>query len=292
MAAAETRRLLEQLMGEQLMNGTDQRAPQLSITDSKVCRSYLVGNCPHDLFTNTKNELGPCPKVHNEALKTEYQEADADQKRRWGFEFDYMRDMQHHIDACNRKIDSAQRRLEKTPEEIRQTNALLKAINELTKSIEAGMLEIKIMGEEGMVNMAVQEFTKVRYKKAEKEERERELRALSDTGGPSGHQKLQVCDVCGAYLSRLDNDRRLADHFYGKMHLGYAQMRKSYEALSKELKDRAPPRNSYAPSGGDMDRGSGGGWGGGGGGGYGGGGGGGGYRGGRGGRRGGRRGGW
>ena len=79
------------------------------------------------------------------------------------------------------------------------------------------MLEIQIMGEEGMVNMAVQEFTKVRYKKAEKEERERELRALSDTGGPSGHQKLQVCDVCGAYLSRLDNDRRLADHFYGKM---------------------------------------------------------------------------
>ena len=35
---------------------------------------------------------------------------------------------------------------------------------------------------------------------------------------PSGAQsKLQVCDVCGAYLSRLDNDRRLADHFAGKV---------------------------------------------------------------------------
>ena len=30
------------------------------------------------------------------------------------------------------------------------------------------MLEVQIMGEEGMVNMAVQEFTKVRMKKAEK----------------------------------------------------------------------------------------------------------------------------
>lgn len=146
------------------------------------------------------------------------------------------------------------------------------------------MLEVQIMGEEGMVNMAVQEFTKVRMKKAEKEERERELRALSDTGGPSGHQKLQVCDVCGAYLSRLDNDRRLADHFYGKMHLGYAQMRKSYESLQKELKGRAPPRDAY-PSQSD-DRGS---WGGSG---YGGGGGGYGGRGGRRGGRGGRRGGW
>ena len=101
------------------------RAAQLSLDDPKVCRSFLVGTCPHDLFTNTKNELGTCPKVHNEALKAEYEKADAEQKRRWGFEFDYMRDMQHHIDACNRKIDSAQRRLEKTPEEIRQTNALV-----------------------------------------------------------------------------------------------------------------------------------------------------------------------
>lgn len=117
----------------------------------------------------------------------------------------------------------------------------LKQINELSRSIEAGMLEIQIMGEEGLVNMAVTEFFKLRLKKQEKEERERELKTLTDTGGPSGHQKLQVCDVCGAYLSRLDNDRRLADHFYGKMHLGYANMRKSYEALQKELKGRQPP---------------------------------------------------
>lgn len=113
-------------MGEQLMTGTDQRAPQLNIYDSKVCRSYLVGNCPHDLFTNTKQDFGPCPKVHSEALKVEYQEASPEQKRKWGFEFDYLRDMQKHVDECNRRIDQAQRRLEKTPEEIRQTNALVR----------------------------------------------------------------------------------------------------------------------------------------------------------------------
>lgn len=154
------------------------------------------------------------------------------------------------------------------------------------------MLEIEIMGEEGLVNMAVTEFFKLRVKKQEKEERERELKNLADTGGPSGHQKLQVCDVCGAYLSRLDNDRRLADHFYGKMHLGYANMRKAFDALQKELKGRQPPpRQDYG--GGDRDMGprGPGGWGGGG---YGGGGGGfgGGGRGGRRGGRGGRRGGW
>jgi len=268
-------------MGEQLMSGSDQRAPQLAITDPKVCRSYLVGQCPHDLFNNTKQDQGPCDKVHNDALKTEYQDASAEQKRKWGFEFDYLRDMQKHISACDRRISDAQGRLEKTPDEIRQTNLLvifapprysfkanfwqLKQINEHTKSIEAGLLEVRVMGEEGLVNLAVQEFYQLRVKKVAREEAERQLRTLSDTGGPSGHQKLQVCDVCGAYLSRLDNDRRLADHFYGKMHLGFAQMRKAYEALQKDLKGRAPPaRESYAPNDSNGYRGGqGGGWGGG-----------------------------
>jgi uncharacterized membrane protein YgcG len=228
-------------MGDQYLMGPGPRAPQLSITDPKVCRSYLVGTCPHDLFTNTKQDFGPCPKPHNENLKTEYENADAEQKKKWGFEFDYMRDMQKYVDECNKRIDSAQRRLEKTPDEIRQTNALLKQIGDLTKTIEVGLEEVEILAEEGAVNLATTEFFKVRQAKASKDDRERELKALSDTSGPSGHQKLQVCDVCGAYLSRLDNDRRIADHFFGKMHLGYAQMRKTYETLQKELKGRQPP---------------------------------------------------
>ena len=81
-------------------------------------------------------------------------------------------------------------------------------------------------------------MARVHAARAAKAERERELKELSDTSGPSGHQKLQVCDVCGAYLSRLDNDRRLADHFYGKMHLGYAQMRRAYEAFPREMRMR------------------------------------------------------
>ncbi|RDL29973.1 putative U1 snRNP protein [Venustampulla echinocandica] len=235
--AAEQRKLLEQLMGA----GASSRAAQLSITDPKVCRSFLVGTCPHDLFTNTKQDLGPCPKVHSEPLKTEYDSAPQADKQKWGFEYDYMRDLQKYIDECNRRIDVAQRRLEKTPDEIRQTNALLKQISDLSKSIETGLMEIQVLGEQSEVSRAYEEFFRIRQAMQTKGDKERELKALSDTSGPSGHQKLQVCDVCGAYLSRLDNDRRLADHFYGKMHLGYAQMRKTYEAFPKELRGRSRP---------------------------------------------------
>ncbi|TVY39676.1 U1 snRNP-associated protein [Lachnellula occidentalis] len=249
--AAEQRKLLEQLMGA----GASSRSSQLSITDPKICRSFLAGTCPHDLFTNTKQDLGPCPKVHSEPLKTEYEAASPSEKQKWGFEYDYMRDLQKYIDECNRRIDIAQRRLEKTPDEIRQTNALLKQISDLSKSVETGLMEIQVLGEQSEVSRAYEEFFRIRTAMQSKADKERELKALSDTSGPSGHQKLQVCDVCGAYLSRLDNDRRLADHFYGKMHLGYAQMRKTFEAFPKELRSRNRPmqddgENSPGPRGG------------------------------------------
>ena len=122
--AAEQRKLLEQLMG----SSATSRTAQLSLSDPKVCRSYLVGTCPHDLFTNTKQDIGQCPKVHAESLKTEYENLSDREKQRYGFEYDYMRDLQKYIDECNRRIDAAQRRLEKTPDEIRQTNVLVRYI--------------------------------------------------------------------------------------------------------------------------------------------------------------------
>ncbi|KAI1403944.1 LUC7 protein [Hypoxylon fuscum] len=252
--AAEQRKLLEQLMG----GPQTSRAAQVSLTDPKVCRSYIVGTCPHDLFTNTKQDLGPCPRIHAESLKTEYESLPEPARQKYGFDIDYARDLQKYIEECNRRIDAAQRRLEKTPDEIRQTNVLLKSISDLSNTINCGLQEVQILGDLGEVGRAYDEFFKVRQAAQAKMERERELKTLADTSGPSGHQKLQVCDVCGAYLSRLDNDRRLADHFYGKMHLGYAQMRKTYDALPKDIRGR--PRPSMQDDGPRGDDGYGDGW--------------------------------
>lgn len=48
-------------------------------------------------------------------------------------------------------------------------------------------------------------------------------------------QKLRVCEVCGAYLGIHDNDRRLADHFGGKLHLGFITIREKLEQLKVSL---------------------------------------------------------
>lgn len=48
-------------------------------------------------------------------------------------------------------------------------------------------------------------------------------------------QKLRVCDVCSAYLGIHDNDRRLADHFGGKLHLGFIKIREKLTELEVRL---------------------------------------------------------
>jgi hypothetical protein len=60
------------------------------------------------------------------------------------------------------------------------------------------------------------------------------------------NQKLRVCDVCGAFLSIFDSDRRLADHFGGKLHLGYLQIRKKIEEIADARRERRRQRNGVA----------------------------------------------
>ncbi|WZZ30861.1 hypothetical protein YC2023_014262 [Brassica napus] len=78
--------------------------------DRDVCRLYLSGLCPHELFQLTKMDMGPCPKVHSLQLRKEYREAKAK-----GVD-NYDRELEDAIDRliveCDRKIGRALKRLQ------------------------------------------------------------------------------------------------------------------------------------------------------------------------------------
>lgn len=247
------RKNLEHLMGAEAM-GIIQ--VDLKFTDPKVCRSYLCGACPHDLFTNTKMDLGACAKTHSQKLKGEYEaalkrsqsddpEETADAvspQELQAMRREYENNILGFVEECDRRIRAAQKRLEKTPEENNRTTALMREIGEIQTAYEGAMAEVETLGESGQVDQSMAELAKAEALKAEKLEKERELQQLTETSGASGHQKLRVCDICGAYLSILDSDRRLADHFGGKMHLGYLQLRQTIEEW------RTRPHGLNAPS--------------------------------------------
>ncbi|EDO34740.1 predicted protein, partial [Nematostella vectensis] len=87
----------------------------LKFTSDRVCKSYLMGLCPHQLFNNTKMDLGSCQKIHNPALKADFEAAS--KTRDYGYNMDQMEHLQSFINDCDRKIAIAKKRLEDTQDE-------------------------------------------------------------------------------------------------------------------------------------------------------------------------------
>jgi hypothetical protein len=87
-----------------------------TFTDSRVCRPFLVGHCPHDLFESSKFDLGPCKSQHNERLRSDYNETP--DREKYGYEWEYARVLREYIEACDKRIESSQRKLETTYEEM------------------------------------------------------------------------------------------------------------------------------------------------------------------------------
>lgn len=318
------RKQLDVLMGAN-RNG-DVREVDRKYYDRDVCRLFLSGLCPHELFQLTKMDMGPCPKVHSLQLRKEYEEAKAKAAD------NYDRDLEDVIDRlileCDRKIDRALKRLDDddakaaiaiSVSEVTQTPE----IQEMSKEIKEKLKEADVYDLEGKTDLkirALEAVEELRTKRADKQSMllldafnkdraslpqpltnapplaplpasapdprvqemiNEKLKKAEDLGEQGmvdeaqklleeaealkklparqepvldsatkytaadvriTDQKLRVCDICGAFLSVYDSDRRLADHFGGKLHLGYMQIR---EKLAELQEERNKKRKAY-----------------------------------------------
>lgn len=78
---------------------------------AQFCLYFLVKFCPHDLFVNTRADLGQCPKVHDEEAKRLYEEARPSMRKR-NFEDEFMRFSNHMLSEVDRKIAKGKQRLQ------------------------------------------------------------------------------------------------------------------------------------------------------------------------------------
>ncbi|KAI7748553.1 hypothetical protein M8C21_008483 [Ambrosia artemisiifolia] len=65
------RALLDELMSS-ARNLTEEEIrghKEITWDDKEMCGFYMVKFCPHDLFVNTRSDLGLCPKIHDPKLK-------------------------------------------------------------------------------------------------------------------------------------------------------------------------------------------------------------------------------
>lgn len=232
--ADEQRKLLEQLMGSDALVSPQVRRKDPDMSSPRVCKAFLVGSCPHDLFAGTKLNIGPCPGLHLEKHKIEYEFRTKKKNESFpNFEYEYYETLQKYIGEIDSTIATALRRLENTPEERAKIAAVTKDLDVLDTRIGLMTSEINHLAQANELEMALAQSRKLEEVMKQRATVAEQARVIAENVGQAAQQKLQVCEVCGAYLSRLDSDRRLADHFIGKIHLGYLQMRSAFEALKK-----------------------------------------------------------
>lgn len=235
--AEEQRRLLVQLMGKDSLISPVAKRRDVELTNYKVCKSFLIGTCPHDLFVGTKQDMGKCPKLHLEKHKIEYEQRTKNNGETFPeFEYDYYKTLQMYINEIDNTIDIANKRLEHTPEERAKIEQATKDLELLDTKVGLMQQELNYLTENSKTLTVLNQSIKLADLMNERSELGQQVRNIIENVGQSSQQKLQVCEQCGAYLSRLDSDRRLADHFVGKIHLGYVQMRGEYNELQNKFK--------------------------------------------------------
>ncbi|CAH1954336.1 unnamed protein product [Acanthoscelides obtectus] len=243
----QMRAMLDQLMGTG-RNGENNRF-HVKFNDPRVCKSFLLSCCPHEILSSTRMDLGECPKIHDLALRADFEKAQ--QTKDYFYDLDAMEHLQAFIGDCDRRTESAKQRLAETQEELTAEVAVkANSVHELAEQIGQKLAKAEQLGEEGFVDESMklmEEVDELRKKKLEAEQEYRNSMPASSYQ----QQKLRVCEVCSAYLGIHDNDRRLADHFGGKLHLGFIKIREKLAELEKNAEKRKEEKRK---AGKDRDR--------------------------------------
>ncbi|CAD6194430.1 unnamed protein product [Caenorhabditis auriculariae] len=236
--------MLDELMGPKrnIELGKDTK---VSFDDPKICPYYIVGFCPHDMFTNTKADIGACINVHDDNLRRMY--TTSSERGKLGFERRLLRFLIELEDDNQRRIrknkdklkgidDQGQKKFDEEKQKL-QTD-----IDALEVEYKAAMKEAEKAGSAGLVEKC-QEIVD-RAEVIERQKNELRIR-LEQIGHPTAMapileelnvKPMEVCETCGSMLIINDAAQRVEEHLTGKMHTGFQKIRTSIEELKEVVK--------------------------------------------------------
>ncbi|GMR44119.1 hypothetical protein PMAYCL1PPCAC_14314, partial [Pristionchus mayeri] len=239
--------MLDELMGS-TRNANAGEKIEIDFTGPEICKDFLVAFCPHDIFRNTKNDLGYCPLKHDVNAKKLYEESA--RRYKCGYEERFLNRVSEMDRDVRRKIDKNEKRLvitqtsneEETFGKLKETQE--EKMNDLLKKIDEKMEEAEKAGVEGNVNLAqslVEEANKLREERDQCEVEGRQLlerfHHLEDVAN-SLNKPMKVCQICGCFMLVNDAQSRIDDHFSGKLHIAYATIRDILETLPKTMEEK------------------------------------------------------
>merc|ERR1711971_113832 len=241
MATQELAAMLDELMGRNRSIHPNEKVKEITWEDPQVCRYYIVQFCPHDLFTNTKADLGSCPKIHDEDLRKKYTES-ADSYKKTQFEDEFLRFSQRMVNDLSHKIKRAKERLLLTQMENAAANGISPQMQEeIEEKINILVDQAETAGCQGDVEEAQGLLKLCDQLKSERDELKTSigLKAKPGEDGQFGPQKaMEVCETCGAFLIVGDAQQRIDDHLMGKQHVGYARLKASVDQILEERRKK------------------------------------------------------
>ncbi|XP_026557693.1 luc7-like protein 3 isoform X5 [Pseudonaja textilis] len=239
--------LLDELMGRDRNLAPDEKRSNVRWDHESVCKYYLCGFCPAELFTNTRSDLGPCEKIHDENLRKQYiLDIDRYEKSsrfmKVGYEREFLRYLQSLLAEVERRIRRGHARLalsqtqQSSGQAAGPTGKNEEKIQVLTDKIDVLLQQIEELGSEGKVEEAQGMMKLVEQLKEEREL----LRSTTSTieSFAAQEKQMEVCEVCGAFLIVGDAQSRVDDHLMGKQHMGYAKIKATVEELKEKLRKR------------------------------------------------------
>merc|ERR1712060_728288 len=241
------RALLDSLMGAQRNNDMDERHRK-SWKDSDVCKYFLVGFCPYELFLGTKSDMGLCKKLHEEHLRQVYA-VKARKRTRIKYERRFLVFLMDVIRSLDQKIRRSNERLnekEDESEEVLTTDDVLTSVQkdrlrEIKEEIDRKNIKMESCGDEGRVAEAQALLKEVEKLKLEGSQLQEQAKlVLRNT---TYERPLQTCKICGALVDRVDPSRTL-NHESGRTHQGFLQVREKAAELEETLKRREEAESS------------------------------------------------
>nr|CAB3456493.1 unnamed protein product [Digitaria exilis] len=233
------RALLDELMGT-ARNLTDEEKKghkELKWDDPDVCGPYMARFCPHDLFVNTKSNLGTCPRIHDPKLKESFEKSPRHDS--------YMRQFEAELaHQCEKLVIDLDRKIRRGRERLAQDSAvpmpipgkIAEQLSAREEQVKKLLEQIEELGEAGKVDEAEALMRRVDILNAEKTA----LANQADNKVAMLEKKMELCETCGSFLISDDALERTQSHVTGKQHIGYGmsakEKAKEEERLAREQK--------------------------------------------------------
>ena len=86
--------------------------PTRKFHDEEVCNYFLCGFCPYEEFDKTRTDYGPCPAVHDDRCKTQWEALTDEERAKYPYERELKKWLDKMVDDLGKKVKRNQERLD------------------------------------------------------------------------------------------------------------------------------------------------------------------------------------